>query len=220
MFKDMIAAGGPGLLIPIVLFALIIYATRGLFDLHGRRSQHRREFLEHWDPKRADDDLWLEVTVRHLYGQPLPAHVIRTALSHPHCSQALMDLSEIWEFYQYDSDTQTVSWAHTRHKRAVRTWLNHRWSLARYFLLACLAMAATYVAANASGLSQWLYAVAAAVLGICAFINLWHCDAEKTAANVGEIWIKRINDSLRLPHATNDLTACETAPSAPLVEAS
>ncbi|EGD18123.1 hypothetical protein XGA_3286, partial [Xanthomonas hortorum ATCC 19865] len=44
MFKDMIAAGGPGLLIPIVLFALIIYATRGLFDLHGRRSQHRREF--------------------------------------------------------------------------------------------------------------------------------------------------------------------------------
>lgn len=219
MFKDMIAAGGPGLLIPIVLFALIIYATRGLFDLHGRRSQHRREFLEHWDPKRADDNLWLEVTVRHLYGQPLPAHVIRTALSHPYCSQALMDLSEIWEFYQYDSDTQTVSWAHTRHKRAVRRWLNHRWSLARYFLLACLAMAATYVAANASGLSQWLYAVAAAVLGICAFINLWHCDAEKTAANVGEIWIKRINDSLRLPHATNDLTARETASSAALVEA-
>ncbi|MBB2758112.1 UNVERIFIED_ORG: hypothetical protein GGR68_002270 [Xanthomonas campestris] len=219
MFKDMIAAGGPGLLIPIVLFALIIYATRGLFDLHGRRSQHRREFLEHWDPKRADDDLWLEVTVRHLYGQPLPAHVIRTALSHPHCSQALMDLSEIWEFYQYDSDTQTVRWAHTRHKRAVRRWLNHRWSLVRYFLLASMAMGATYAAAHASGLWQWLYAVAAAVLGICAFINLWHCDAEKTAANVGEIWIKRINDSLRLPHATNDLTARETASSAALVEA-
>ncbi|MCC4605436.1 hypothetical protein HG421_01115 [Xanthomonas campestris pv. badrii] len=220
MFKDMIAAGGPGLLIPIVLFALIIYATRGLFDLHGRRSQHRREFLEHWDPKRADDDLWLEVTVRHLYGQPLPAHVIRTALSHPHCSQALMDLSEIWEFYQYDSDTQTVSWAHTRHKHAYRRWLNHRWSLARYFLLACLAMVATYVATLVNGLSQWIYATAAALCGIGAFISLWRCDAEKKAADAGEIWIKRINDSLRSPHATNDLTACETGSSAALVEES
>ena len=220
MFKDMIAAGGPGLLIPIVLFALIIYATRGLFDLHGRRSQHRREFLEHWDPKRADDDLWLEVTVRHLYGQLLPAHVIRTALNHPHCSQALIDLSEIWEFYHYDSDTQTVRWAHTRHKNAVRRWLNHRWSLARYFLLASMAMGAIYVAAHASGLSQWLYATAAAMCGIGAFISLWRCDAEKKAADAGEIWIKRINDSLKSSTLQNDLTRFETAPSPTLIEAS
>ncbi|MEG8127673.1 hypothetical protein G3N70_16190 [Xanthomonas hortorum pv. gardneri] len=178
------------------------------------------QFLEHWDPKRADDDLWLEVTVRHLYGQLLPAHVIRTALNHPHCSQALMDLSEIWEFYHYDSDTQTVRWAHTRHKHVYRRWLNHHWSLVRYCLLASMAMGATYVAAHASGLSQWIYATAATLLGICAFISLCRCDAEKTAANVGEIWIRRINDSYKARHDTNGLTPRETAPSPTPVEAS
>lgn len=50
LIKDVIAAGGPCLLIPVVLLALLFYAVRGLFGLHGRRSQNRREFLEHWDP--------------------------------------------------------------------------------------------------------------------------------------------------------------------------
>ncbi|MDC8748706.1 hypothetical protein NY751_22235, partial [Xanthomonas campestris] len=50
-----------------------------------------------------------------------------------------------------------------------------------------------------SGLSQWLYATAAAMCGIGAFISLWRCDAEKKAADAGEIWIKRINDSLKSP---------------------
>uniref|UniRef100_UPI003EBD7647 hypothetical protein n=1 Tax=Xanthomonas melonis TaxID=56456 RepID=UPI003EBD7647 len=112
--------------------------------------------------------------------------------------------------FKYDSDTQMVRWAHTRHKRAVRRWLNHRWSLVRYFLLASMAMGAIYVAAHASGLLQWLYATAAALCGIGAFISLWRCDAEKKAADAGEIWIKRINDSLKSPDDTNDLIPCET----------
>ena len=115
MFKDLISAGGPGLLIPVVLFALLFYAIRGLFGLHGRRSQHRREFLEHWDVKRIDDDLWLEVTIRHLYGTHLPAHVIRTAFAHPHTSQALLDLSELWPLLDYAPETRGVSWRHKRH---------------------------------------------------------------------------------------------------------
>ena len=72
--------------------------------------------LEHWDPKRIDDDLWLEVTIRHLYGTHLPAHVIRTAFAHPHTSQALIDLSGLWLFLDYDSESRSVRWRHRRHQ--------------------------------------------------------------------------------------------------------
>ena len=193
MIKDVIAAGGSGLLIPVVLFALLTYAARGLFGLHGRRNQSRREFLERWDPKRIDDDLWLEVTIRQLYGTNLPAHVIRQALAHPHASQALIDLSELWAFFKYDADTQTVRWQYSIHRNQTTRGLLRHWPLARYFLLAFSGMGAAYYAAHISGLSQWIFSVFAVVMGACAFISLWHGEAEKAAAAVGEAWIERIN---------------------------
>lgn len=203
MIKDLIAASGPGLLIPVVLFALLFYAVRGLFGLHGRRSQHRREFLEHWDPKRVDDDLWLEVTIRHLYGKPLPAHVIRTALSHPHASQALLDLSELWSFLDYDPETRSVSWQHKWHRnRTTRGALRH-WPVVRYFLFALTSMAAAYYATRVEGISQWAFAALALIMGAAAFLSLWHSDAEKVAARTGEAWIERIN-ATSTPHPLSD----------------
>ncbi|MBB3344756.1 hypothetical protein [Luteimonas sp. RC10] len=203
VIKDLIAASGPGLLIPVVLFALLFYAVRGLFGLHGRRSQHRREFLEHWDPKRVDDDLWLEVTIRHLYGKPLPAHVIRTALSHPHASQALLDLSELWSFLDYDPETRSVSWQHKWHRnRTTRGALRH-WPVVRYFLFALTSMAAAYYATRVEGISQWAFAALALIMGAAAFLSLWHSDAEKVAARTGEAWIERIN-ATSTPHPLSD----------------
>lgn len=193
MFSDLVTAGGPGLLVPVVLFALLFYAVRGLFGLDGRRSQHRREFLEHWDSKRIDDDLWLEVTIRHLYGTHLPAHIIRTALAHPHTSQALRDLSELWQLFCYDPETQRVSWEHRRHRHpAARRFLRH-WPTARYFLFAIGGAGAAYLAAHLNGLNQWILSTLALILGACAFLSLWHGEAEKVAATVGQAWIKRIN---------------------------
>lgn len=193
MFNDLISAGGPGLLIPVVLFALLFYATHGLFGLHGRRSQHRREFLEHWDPKRIDDDLWLEVTIRHLYGTHLPAHVIRTAFAHPHTSQALLDLSELWLFLDYDPETRRVSWQHKRHRRSTTRALLLHWPTLRYFLFACSGASVGYLATRVGGLNQWVFAVLAMILLVAAFLSLWHSDADKVAATVGEAWIERIN---------------------------
>lgn len=193
MIKDVVAAGGAGLLIPAVLFALLLYATRGLFGLHGRRSQHRREFLDIWDPKRADDDIWLEVTVRHLCGTSLPAHVIRTALKHPHSTQALNELSELWQFFDYDPETRHVRWAHARHRRAFRRQLSRYWPFVRYMLLAFAAMGALYAAPHAKGFAQWVCGFLATIFGVGAFLNLWFGDAEATAAKVGEAWIARIN---------------------------
>lgn len=193
MIKDVIDAGGPSLLIPVVLFALLFYAVRGLFGLHGRRSQHRREFLEQWDPKRFDDDLWLEVTIRHLYGTALPAHVIRTAFEHPHTSQALADLSDLWPFFNYDPETRTVRWQHRRHRHPTVRGLLRHWPVARYFLFAAAAVAGVYLATNVQGLNQWIFSIFAIITGSAAFLSLWHGEAEKAAAAVGEPWIRRIN---------------------------
>ncbi|WP_101927267.1 MULTISPECIES: hypothetical protein [Luteimonas] len=193
MIKDVIAAGGAGFLIPVVLFALLLYAVRGLFGLHGRRSQHRREFLEHWDTKRVDDDLWLEVTIRHLYGTHLPAHIIRSALAHPHTSQALLDLSELWDFFDYDPQTRAVAWKHRRHHNAKTRSLLRHWPTLRYFLLAGVGAFAAYLATRVGGFNQWAFAILAMVMIAAAFLSLWHGEALRVAATVGESWIKRIN---------------------------
>lgn len=194
MFSDIITAGGPGLLIPVVLFALVFYAARGLFGLHGRRGQHRREFLEHWDPARTGDDLWLEVTIRHLHGTHLPAHVIRTALAQPNTSQALMELSELWPLLHYHPDTRQVSWKHRRHRSARSRALVRHWPMVRYFLFAFAGVGSGYLAVKVSGLTQWVFAFFAATMAVCAFLTLLEADADKVAATVGEAWIGRIND--------------------------
>jgi len=176
-----------------VLFGLVLYAARGLFGLHGRRNQSRNEFLERWDPKRVDHDLWREVTIRHLYGTNLPAHVIRAALAHPHTSQALSDLSEIWALLKYDPDTQRVSWQYSIHRNQTTRALLRHWPFVRYFLLALTGAGAAYYAAHISGLTQWIMSIFSAVMISCAFISLWNSEAEKAAARVGEAWITKIN---------------------------
>jgi len=176
LIKDVIAAGGAGFLIPAVLFALLLYAVRGLFGLHGRRSQHRREFLDHWDANRIGDDLWLEVTIRHLYGTHLPAHVIRSALAHPHTSQALLDLSELWDFFDYDSDTKAIAWKHKRHRNVRTRSLLRHWPTLRYFLFAGVGAFAAYLATHVGGFNQWMVSILALIMFAAAFLSLWHGD--------------------------------------------
>ncbi|WDS34759.1 hypothetical protein [Pseudoxanthomonas sp.] len=196
MFKDVIDAGGPGLLIPTVLFALAFYVIRGVFGVHGRKSQHRSEFLERWDPKRIDDDLWLEVTIRQLFGMHLPAHAIRVALLQPHSSQALIDLSELWNFLHYDSEHKVVRWLHKRHKNPRTRRFARYLGIARYVMLAMATTTSTIIAYNATGLSQWVYASLAIILTAGAFISVTYDEAEKIANTQGEAWINKIKNSI------------------------
>jgi hypothetical protein len=196
VLKDVVDAGGPGLLIPAILFALVLYAARGLFGLHGRKNQNRREFLELWNPERVDDGLWLEVTVRHLFGTYLPAHVIRVALAHPASSQALIELSELWAFFHYDASNQTIRWKSSRHQKPVARKLSRYMPLLRYFGLALLGAACGLFAYwNDNSLIKWIYSFLALIFAIGALTNLMHDDAVKIADESGEDWIARINAS-------------------------
>lgn len=199
MIKDIVDAGGPSLLIPAIIFILVLYAARGLFGLHGRKGQHRKEFLDLWDRTKAEDDLWLEVTVRHQFGTYLPAHIIRIALKHPASSQALVDLSELWALLRYEASTQSVRWKHPRYEKLHRSPLRRSWPFIAYVLLASLGGLSALIAYHAdhSLFVRWTYSFLSVVLIGAALIQLMRDEAIKVAAESGNEWIHRINAERR-----------------------
>lgn len=196
-----IELGGKGLLIPVVLSVLVLYAIRGLFGWHGRRSQHRKEFLELWDPARCKDDLWLEVAVRHWLGTFLPAHVIKIALSQPDKTQSLIELSELWVLFRYDRDTHTVRWLHRRHQTIEKRKVGRILLLLTYFFCALAAFFAALVTfeLGPSTSSGWVYGAGTIIFGALALICLMREDTIKTCASVGDEWLDRINRSIVQP---------------------
>lgn len=201
LVKEIIAAGGSALLIPAVLFVLVLYVIRGLFGLHGRRSQNRKEFLDLWDSTRSQDDLWLEVVVRHLFGSYLPARVIRLALAQPDKAQSLLDLAELWPLFRFDPASQSVSWLHKRHETLKRRKVGRTVLLCGYFASALIAVLSIFVAFQygPASFSGWVYGICALVFGSLALIILMREDTIKIAATVGEDWLERINRSVAQP---------------------
>src|SRR5690349_11411271 len=93
MIPELLAAGGPGALIPIALAAGAMYLVNGLLGLEHRRAERRHQFLELW-PKRAEaDELWSQVALRHFTGEYLPQAVVNAALALPDKAIALIELA-------------------------------------------------------------------------------------------------------------------------------
>lgn len=195
MLEEVIKAGGGSYLIFGVVFALVLYAIRGLFGLQTRWGQHRREFLELWADGRPRDALWMQVAVRHLYGARLPAPVIQLALTRPDSLQALYELSEIWDLLEYDGSARKVHWRHARHSTLKRRqYLRATLSVA-YMACALFALFCAYVSANSGPhtLAGWVYGFCAAVTGILAYLCLHKEDGLAMSARVGDAWVSRIN---------------------------
>lgn len=195
--REILTAGGSAFLIPTALFALVLYVIRGLFGLHGRRSQSRKEFLELWDATRAQDDLWLEVAVRHLFGTYLPAYVIRLALRQPDKAQSLLDLSELWPLFRFNPESRTVNWWNKRHNTLAKRRIGRIVLVAGYFGCALLAFFTAVVAVKLgpTALLGWACGVCAVLFGVFAFICLFREDTIKVASLVGREWIDRVNQS-------------------------
>ncbi len=193
-----IELGGKGLLIPAVLSVLVLYAIRGLFGWSGRRSQHRKEFLELWDNVRSQDDFWLEVIVRHLVGTYLPAHIIRLALKQPNKTQALFELSELWPLVRYDPDTKKAEWLHPRYRmlatQSIRRWV----PIAVYFMSAMTFIFASRAAIvfGSETFAGWVFGACAVIFGFGAIVALQRQDTINIVASVGDDWIGRINRSV------------------------
>lgn len=192
-----IEIGGAGFLIPAVLSVLALYAIRGLFGLHGRRSQHRKEFLELWDSARSQDDFWLEVIVRHLVGVYLPTRVIRLALAQPNRGEALFELAELWPLWRYNPETQKVDWLSNRHRALSKHKAGRPAILFAYFACAIIAVISGVAAANygQNTLSGWVFGAFAMIMVVTAVSLALYDVTINIAATVGDDWIGRINRS-------------------------
>lgn len=189
--------GGQGFFIPAVLSVLVLYATRGLFGLHGRRSQHRKDFLELWDSARSQDDFWLEVVVKHLIGVYLPAHVIRLALAQPNRSDALFELAELWPLWRYRPDSEKVEWLNRHHQVISKRKAIRKMILIAYFACAGIAVSAA-VAASYFGhgtFSGWLYGAFAVIMAVAAIGCVLRDETMRIAVEIGDDWVERINRS-------------------------
>ncbi|UHQ23825.1 hypothetical protein LVB77_03690 [Lysobacter sp. 5GHs7-4] len=195
MLEEVIKAGGGSYLIFGVVAALAFYAIRGLFGLQTRRGQHRREFLELWSDGRPRDALWMQVAVRHLYGSHLPSPVIQLALARPDSSQALSDLSELWDLLVYDGSTRKVRWRRASHSTMARRKLLRVGLLLAYLVCALFAVFCGYVSARFGPytLNGWVYGFCGAVVGFMAYICITKEDSVAVAVRVGDAWVNRIN---------------------------
>lgn len=201
--KEILEIGGNRFLMPVVFCIILMYLAKGLFGLHGRRAQHRKEFLELWDQTRQQDDLWLEVAVRQWLGAYLPAHVIRLGMTQPDKAQSLIELSELWPFLRYNRHERSVQWLHAfiatgRRRSLFRVSLN-----LGYFLFAMIAFVLGFAAAaqGPDAFKGWLYGAGVVFFGAIALACLAHDDSVKSASVSGEAWIALINQSVAPPRA-------------------
>ena len=192
---ELLRIGGARFFVPAVLAAATLYAIRGVFGLHGRRSQRRKDFLELWRDAPKMDDLWLEVAVRHLFGALLPAPVIRVAMAQPDQAQSLQDIATLWPLMKIDSGTGDLKWDNGWYQRLVPLNLRpHGW-FGAYVVLVLAAMACGYIAYNAEATSPfaWIYGTAAIGCLVAAFSSLLKRDATALAAARGELWLALLN---------------------------
>lgn len=195
MIERLLEAGGPKLLLPILVFLLIASIAKGVLGLDLRKAHRRKEFLDLWDPVRARDDLWLEVSVRHLCGNYLPACVIRRVLSWPDCTMSLISLATIWSMLSFDADSREVRWKRARHGNRRSILAERAITLVIYFVAGTSALLSGLAAvrSEAFSLNAIFFMIVAITLGMLAVACLVRDDSLESAAKLGPDFIKRLN---------------------------
>ncbi|GLQ50935.1 hypothetical protein ACFFJT_07010 [Dyella flava] len=110
--KDVVAllrTGGALAYLVLALFALPVLA-RGMFALKRSRSQERKEFLELWKDGDKADDFWLELMIRHCFGEALPAVLVRRVMCFPAAPSKLASLARSWSLLTYDTEMGRLEW--------------------------------------------------------------------------------------------------------------
>ncbi len=176
MISELLAASEGWLLAPILIAIAGTALVKALFVFHGSKSQARREFLELWKRREAEDDLWLEVAVRHLFGDYLPATVIRLLQQRAQAGRALREISECWSLLEIDSETSEVRWCAARHANPRRRRWEQKSFLMAYFLLTFLGLFFAWLLLRAEGMATldssilWIYVFCAVGSGFwCLF---------------------------------------------------
>lgn len=110
MIGQLLAASGGKLLVPLGFVLAGTAIIRWLAGIHASKTVARKEFLDLWQKHEAKDDLWIEASIRHLFGDYLPASVIRSLLSSPQSGRALRDVCDSWELLDMNDETGEIYW--------------------------------------------------------------------------------------------------------------
>lgn len=143
--KDVLAllqTGAPLAYFVLTLFALPVL-VRGLFALTRSRSQARKEFLELWKDGDKSDDFWLELMIRHCFGEALPASLVRRVIKLPGSPAKLTAIAGSWSWFVYDSESGRLDWKtewRRVHKRNVIELLLCRVAYAIFGMVGMLAV--------------------------------------------------------------------------------
>lgn len=79
-------------LLPLAVILVVPFLVKGVFGLQRSRSQDRKDFLDLWPKRDQADDFWLQVAMRHAYGEYLPATVLRHLMNQPQGARALLEV--------------------------------------------------------------------------------------------------------------------------------
>lgn len=188
MFEEILKASGGKLLIPVVIAVVFAAIVKALFEVRRSKLGERKDFLEIWAQQRLQDDLWLEVTIRHLIGSYLPALVIRKLLGGSHPSRALLDVSECWELFDLDAASSEIRWKEGRHADPVHRAREMRLFGALYYLLTGLAGGLAYSLLAFSFLPSGGWAVVFLLL-VPGIFCLSRSDTLKTAQAAAPRWL-------------------------------
>lgn len=175
MLTELLKEDGGQWLIPLAIVAAGVVLVKGIFGFSRSRSQDRKDFLDLWAKADKADDLWLQVAVRHLFGDVLPPALIRHFLVHPQGARAIGDLAFAWPFLDMDETTGELRWRSERHysKRA-RRWEWGLW-MAMYVVVALAMFGFAGLAALSGksfmGLCLWVLAVEAGVFAVRALFK-------------------------------------------------
>ncbi|QQP96730.1 hypothetical protein [Lysobacter enzymogenes] len=167
MLNELLKEDGGQWVIPIAIAAAAVVLAKGLFGLHRSRSQDRKDFLDLWAKTDKTDDLWLQVAIRHVFGEVIPPALIHRFLNHPQGARALGNLAFAWPLLDVDDATGALRWRRSWHYSKLLRRLEHAASLIAYGILGVAAF--VFAGAGAlsgktfAGLCFWILAVESAV---------------------------------------------------------
>ncbi|WP_155617076.1 hypothetical protein [Xanthomonas translucens] len=190
VIKQLLQVGGLPLAVPMIIIVLGSILAKGGFSLLRARSTDRKDFLDTFKDIDVRSDLWLCVSVRHLFGKYLPTSVIRKLMVGPNPGRALLDVSDGWELFTFDVATSQVRWLNPNYVNASTRKRKVLMLNVGYFLLGCPGLLLAYwilteKLAQQFAVVAWVYVVLAAIGAIACLIN---SDQLKDAGRAAE-WL-------------------------------
>lgn len=215
MIDKLVELGGAWIIIPLAFSVVLGFAAKTLLGWHQLRGQNRKEFLDFWQGGNREDDILLEVAVRHLTGTYIPANVIRAVDTVPDKVDSLLEIAEIWPLLKIDRVTSEVTWRsekHATHHMRQRRW----WAWNVGYVLICVTASGLGIYStrvDPASWEAWVCGAFALIFFILSIRCLFNGDALKTADRTAPQWLDFLStrlvnvspNAIETSHAENSL---------------